>query len=467
MNQGDPPDSSGAAATPGRWRSWLHRLVKAEPQEVTSLLVSCVYFFSLLCSYYILRPVRDEMGIRAGVENLQWLFTGTFVVMLLAVPAFGALAARLPRARLLPAVYLFFIANILLFSLSFRLAPGNLWTTYALYVWTSVFNLFVVSVFWSFMADLFDKQQARRLFAFIAAGGSAGAVVGPLLTVWLTGIGVGPVGLLPISAAVLSVALVCIRFLSRHAGEVAEPAARQSESPTQELRAREEGRAVGGSVLGGLSLFLRSGYLAAIGALILLYTMVQTFMYFEQAHIVKAAFPDQSTARTQLFGTIDLVVNTLTIITQIFITGRLAARFGMARTLTMIPALTLVGFVFLGLAPVLSVLVTVQVLRRAGNYGILRPTREMLFTVVGREAKYKAKNFIDTVVYRGGDALTGWLFAGLLSVGLGLSAMAFVGVFIAAAFAVTAWLLGRYHDTLRGPVEASTVQDGASGKSTA
>jgi AAA family ATP:ADP antiporter len=426
---------------PMRWRATF----RIEDHELGAVLWSCAYFFCLLCSYYILRPVRDEMGIVGGVEQLQWLFTGTFVVMLLVVPLFGAATRRFARRTLLPAVYLFFIANLVIFFVLFNSDIATRHVARMFFIWLSVFNLFVVSVFWSFMADLFSNAQARRLFGLIAAGGSAGAVLGPALTAMLVK-SLGPVNLLLVSAAFLLGAVTCIRQLVRWA-DAAVPVADEHAEPVPMARAATDAP-MGGGILAGLSLLFRSPYLLGIALYILLYTWLATFLYFEQAHIVKAAYTDSAT-RTQVFAGMDLAVNSLTIVTQLFITARLVERLGLPMTLALVPALMLLGFAALGAAPVLGVLVGFQVMRRAGNYAVAKPAREMLFTVVSREEKYKAKNVIDTLVYRGGDAASGWLFAGLTGLGLSLSALAFVAIPVALVFALTALWLGHRQEDLR------------------
>ena len=413
----------------------LRRIVDVKLGEVTALLWSFAYFFCVLCSYYILRPLRDEMGIEGGVNNLQWVFVGTFVAMLFAVPLFGALAARLPRHRLLPLVYYFFIVNLLVFFLLLKSGIATAAVARAFFIWVSVFNLFVVSVFWSYMADLYNNEQARRLFGFIAAGGSAGAVVGPLLTASLVR-SLGMVNLLLASAALLLLAIVCIRALARWA---------MDELPA---RAAQADRPIGGGMLNGVQQVLRSPYLLGICVYILLYTMLSTFLYFEQARIVADSFSDP-TSRTRLFALMDLAVNALTILGQVLVTARIIARFGVSVTLSLIPATVALGFLALAAFPTLAVLVTFQVVRRAGNFAVARPTREILYTVVSREQKYKSKNFIDTVVYRGGDAVSGWLYAGLAAVGMGLSAIALVAVPVALVWLYTGVALGRKQETLR------------------
>jgi AAA family ATP:ADP antiporter len=428
--------------------SLLQRLVPARPGELRALAWSFLYFFSLLCGYYVLRPVRDEMGIQGGVENLQWVFTGTFVVMLAAVPLYGWAVARLPRRRLLPAVYLFFIANLLVFHLLMDAGIAPAGTARAFFIWVSVFNLFVVSVFWSFMADLFSNVQARRLFGFIAAGGSAGAVTGPALTTALAPL-LGPANLLLVSAALLAVALLCI-------GRLLAWSATPSGTSAQATAAA---RGTGGGLWAGLRQVLVSRYLLGICLYILLYTTLSTFLYFEQAHIVRDAFDDPG-ERTRLFAAIDLAVNVLTIVVQLFFTARVVRWLGVGGALALVPLGVAAGLVALGAFPGLIALVSVQVLRRAGGYAVSRPAREMLFTVVDREARYKAKNVIDTLVYRGGDAASAWLYTGFAALGLGLGAIAFIGVPLALLWAYNGVLLGRRQERLREHGNAGGTENG-------
>ncbi len=419
----------------------LKRLVDIEQEELRAVLWSFSYFFALLCSYYIVRPMRDEMGIAGGIENLQWLFTGTFVVMLAAVPLFGWVTSRFGRRRFLPMVYLFFIVNLLVFFALFTFEIRYTWVARAFFIWASVFNLFVVSVFWSFMADLFSNAQAKRLFGFIAAGGTAGAITGPLLTASLAQF-LGPANLLLISVACLSWALVCVSRLIAWQGrlEPEEKSHPANSKPTAD-------RPLGGSLMAGIFLVLRSPYLLGICLLMLLFTTLATFLYFQQAQIVRDSFSDSAT-RTAVFAGIDLAVNSLTILIQLLFTGRLIQWLGLPITLALVPLLLAAGFLAIGLAPGLSVLVVVQVIRRAGNYAIMRPAREMLYVVLGREEKYKAKNFIDTVVYRGGDAVSAWAYDGLRLLGLSLSAIAYVAVPLAMLWAGIAYRLGQQQAVL-------------------
>ncbi len=415
-------------------RKRLSRFVSAEPHELRALVWSFLYFFVLLCAYYILRPIRDEMGIRGGVENLQWLFTATFVTMLCVVPLYGWVSSRYSRGKFLFSVYGFFIANIVLFYFLFAAAVHPAWVARVFFVWLSVFNLFVVSVFWSFMVELYDHDQSKRLFGFIAAGGSAGAILGPVLTATLA-VPLGTRNLLWISVFLLGVALYCIFQLRKWA--------ERSNPSNQRLGSHP----IAGGWFDGLIRIGRSPYLLGICLYVLLYTTLATFLYFIQAEIVRDAF-FSSEERTRMFALIDFATNATTIGLQLFVTGRLATRFGLSVTLALVPSLLAVGFVALATAPVLIVLVVVQVLRRSGNYAIARPGREMLYTVLPVVDKYKSKNAIDTVVYRGGDAISGWAYAGLTAAGLSMAGIAWVAVPIAIIWSAAGWLLGGVRDRL-------------------
>jgi AAA family ATP:ADP antiporter len=412
---------------PSRTAGLLARAVDLRPGEVAALLLSFAYFFCLLSGYYVLRPLREEMGIASGVEHLQWLFSGTFAAMLAAVPVFGWVVARLPRRRFVPLVYRFFAANILVFFALFTLDVGGVGTARAFYIWVSLFNLFVVSVFWSVMADLFTNEQGRRLFGFIAAGGSAGALVGPSLTAALA-VPLGPINLLLIAVVLLELAAQCARLLFRHAATTSD-----SHAPAAPI---------GGSILAGFTEVLRSRYLAGICLYMLLFTATSTFLYFEQANIVARAFDDPA-ERTRLFALVDLAVGLLTLATQLFATGRLMRWLGVTGALVAAPVLTVAGFLALAAVPTLALVVAFQALRRAANFAVSQPAREVLFTVIGREAKYKSKNFIDTAVYRGGDAASGWAFAGLRGLGLDITAIALAAVPLALAWLATGLYLGR------------------------
>ena len=417
----------------------LERVVAVRPGEARALGWSFAYFFCLLAGYYVLRPLRDEMGIAGGVRNLQWLFTATFFVMLAAVPVFGAVVARLPRRRFVPLVYHFFVANIAIFWLLLTFDVGKVHVARVFFVWISVFNLFAVSVFWSFMADLYASEQGKRLFGFIAAGGSAGALVGPAVTVGLA-VPLGPVNLLIVAAVLLELAVVCARRLEAAAPrvQIAASAAAAESMP----EARRETRGLGGGWLDGITMVLRSPYLGGIALWVCLLSLAGTFLYFQQANIVAAASDDPA-VRTRIFASIDLAIGILTIIVQCLATGRLIARFGVGPAAAFLPVVFALGFLALAFTPMLLVVIAFQAIQRTANFAISNPAREILFTVLEREEKYKAKNVIDIVVFRGADAVTGWLFATLRAAGLELSMISLATVPIAAAWAALAIGLGR------------------------
>lgn len=418
-------------------RNTLGRIVAVSPGEIQALLWSFAYFFFLLAAYYVLRPVRDEMGIAGGVKNLPWLFTATFVVMLVVLPVFGAMVARIPRRRFIPLVYHFFVANILIFwlLLTFNIAMAD--TARVFFVWISVFNLFAVSVFWSFMADLYSSEQGKRLFGFIAAGGSAGALLGPLIAVGLAE-PIGRANLLLIAALLLELAVLCAMRLESAAlvlkdGNASPAAAGQRES------------GLGGSWTAGLVMVMRSPYLAGIALWVALLSLAGTFLYFQQANIV-AALTDDPNKRTAVFAQIDLAVSLLTITVQFIVTGKIIRRFGAGPAAAFLPLIFAAGFLALALTPMLWVVIAFQAVQRAANFAISNPARELLFTAVDREEKYKAKYVIDNVVFRGGDAASGWLFHALRGFGMELGAIALATVPVALGWLALALALGRAHE---------------------
>jgi AAA family ATP:ADP antiporter len=455
----------------GAWESGvlrrLRRMVDFEPGEARGMLWAFSYYFCLLCSYYILRPIRDEMGIAGGVDKLQWLFMATFLAMLGIVPLFGWLTSRVPRKRFLPYAYVFFIGNMLVFYGLFRSGVSHAHVARVFFVWVSVFNLFVVSVFWSFMTDIFSDAQSRRLFGFIAAGGSAGALTGPVIAGSLAHV-VGVTNLLLFSAAFLVWVLLCIKQLASWESAMRHKRPRSTQDEERVPAPRmpsmvEEGHDVmlSDGLWDGIRLVIKSPYLLGVCALILLFTTLSTFLYFQQALIVEEAF-SKPASRTAMFAAMDFSVNALTLFVQVFLTGRIVAALGLPWALAIIPLFLVLGFGALAVAPVLSVFVVVQVLRRSGNYALMKPAREMLYVILSRDEKYKAKNFIDTAVYRGGDAISAWLFAGLRGLGLSLGQTAWVAVPIAGLWAWVAFRLGQKHDRLAersvAKVELSAVR---------
>ncbi|UFN50318.1 MFS transporter [Roseomonas sp. OT10] len=425
--------ASDAGAPEGAARRLLRRAIDVRPEEVAALGWSWLYVFSILSAYYVLRPIRDEAGVQGGVDNLAWLFTATLLAMLAVNPAFAALVRRLPRVRFITIAYRFFMLNLVAFIALFGLAPPewNTWIGRVFFVWTSVFNLFVVSVFWAFIVDVFDREQGKRLFGFLAAGATLGAILGSSITSGLVA-WTGTTPLLLASILLLELSVLAVRRLS----VIAEGFRR-----TPGEAARDEAP-IGGGIWAGLTHTFRSPYLLGLAGFILLYSVTSTFLYFEQASIVASAFASRA-ARTAYFANVDLLVNTLTLLIQLFLTSRLLGALGVGATLAALPLFSMFGFGALALWPGLAVLVAAQVARRVSNFALARPSREVLFTVLPREDKYKAKSFIDTVVYRAGDQIGSWSYAGLAALGLGLGGVAVVGVPLSLAWLLLALWLGR------------------------
>jgi ATP:ADP antiporter, AAA family len=401
---------------------WLARVVAVRPEEVRALLWSFAYFFCLLAGYYILRPLRDEMGVAGGVKNLQWLFTATFLTMLAAVPCYGALVARVPRRLFIPLVYHFFVANLAIFWLLLELGIDRALVARVFFVWVSVFNLFAVSVFWSFMADTYRPEQAKRLYGFIAAGGTAGGLAGPAITIVLAQ-AIGTVHLVVVAALLLEAAVLCVTRL-----EPSQEAARQAR--------------VGGRAFDGLAMVLRSPYIAGILLWVALLSVVATFLYFAQAQIVADTSSDPA-VRTRIFATVDLAVGVLTLALQFVATGKIIERFGVGPALALVPLVFAGGFAVLAATPVLVVVIAFQALQRTANFAISNPAREVLFTVLARDEKYKAKNVIDTLGARGADAAGGWLITALRALGMQTRELALVAIGLAACGFVISVALGR------------------------
>ena len=419
---------------------WLARLMPATPQERAAALWSFAYFFALLAGYYVLRPLRDQMGIAGGVKNLPWLFTATFLTLLVAQPLYGALVARLPRARFIPIVYHFFVFNLLVFWALLTFDIETAVVARVFFVWVSVFNLFAVAVFWSFMADLFTSEQGKRLFGFIGAGGTAGALLGPIITIWLS-VPLGPVNLMIAGVIFLELAVFCVYRLERN---VVVYARAQEQMQTE---------SIGGSAFAAIPELVRSPYILGIGVWVALLSYAATIVYFEQAHIVSEAVKSAG-LQTRIFASIDLAVSLLTLITQLLITGQVLKRVGTGVAAAALPAVYIVGFAVLAVIPTLIVVVTVQVVQRWMNFAIANPARQLFFTVVTREEKYKAKNLVDVVVYRGSDALSGWIFDTLQGLGLKLGAIALCSVPVVAGWAVLSLVLGREQEKRSTPSPA-------------
>jgi AAA family ATP:ADP antiporter len=407
----------------------VRRLTSAREDEVAPTLWATTYGFFIMFSYYILRAVRDEIStVNRG--NLQILWTATFLTMLVVVPLYSWIGSRLSRAVFVPLANRFLIANLVAFYAALELLPigARPWIDRAFYVWASMFALFVVTVFWGFMADLFRNEQGKRLFGFIAVGSSLGGIAGSTVTATLVQM-VPRFTLLLIACIPLEVASQCVGVLHRRFGGGEDPA-------------RIENRPLGGSAWSGIRIIFGSPYLLAIASFIALMTFSSTVLYFQQANVVGTAISDRA-ARTALLARIDLWSNVFTIVLQVYLAERIIRWAGIGTTLAVLPVLTCLGFLGFFAFPTLWAIVVMQVAYRALRYGFTKPAREVLFTVVSREEKYKSKAFIDAAIYRGGDLASGWIYAGLAWLGLTVGVISLVAAPLAALWALIAVRLGR------------------------
>jgi len=421
--------SEPTGATPVFVRRLMSRLGTVEAGEERATLLAATYFFFALASYFILRAVRDAAGVAAGTDKLPWLFTGTLITTLLMNPVYSAIVAKLPVRRFIPIVYRVFIALLLIFAGIIKYGPAS-WEPFlgpAFWILTSIYSLFIPSVFWGFMADTFRPDQGKRLFGFISVGGTLGALVGAFLTSRLAQT-VGTPVLMIMSVALLECAVQAVKRF---------PSSFRAETRTRDAAQQS----VGGSSLSGISHVLTSPYLLGICAYMLLFTIGSTILYFQQAEIVGARYTDRE-ARTAFLASVDTVVQGLTILAQLFVTGRVLKWVGVGATLAIMPILSVVGFTALGTWGTLAVFVVFQVMRRAGEYAFGKPAREVLFTVVPPEDKYKAKNFIDTFVYRGGDQIGAWSYAGLSAAGMAVSSIALFAAPMSLVWLGVAFWLG-------------------------
>ncbi len=417
-------------------KSLLSDIFGVQRHEFAAVAWSFAYFFCVLSSYYIIRPVREEMGVGSGPNTIPYLFIGTFVTMIFATSAFGWVASRFPRRRFLPWVYLFFIANMLIFWAVFSqlrdTGEDYVWLGRVFFVWVSVFNLFVVSVFWSFMADIYTREQGRRLFGLITSGGSIGAVIGGIVTSTLV-TRIGFQNLLPISAAVLLVAVLCIGRLKdwvhqEHEDEIEETV--ESEKP------------LGGNAYAGITHLFSSNYFLGIATMSVVASLLGTALYMFRAELIETAIlsPD---ARTQFFSNMNVAQNTLAIVAQMFLVKQVVTRFGIGRSLSLFPLVSILGFVLLALEPTLMAVAVLDVVRRGLGFGFAKPSTDMLYSVVTPEEKYKTKNAIDTAVYRGGDVFGTWTVKLMSLLGMGMAAISLFMVPFAVVTVIVALWLGR------------------------
>lgn len=412
-------------------REHIREFAGLDKRTKLAIAWSFAYFFCVLCSYYIIRPLRDAMSVTVGPDRLEALFFIVFFVMLAAVPLFGWVVRRFPRRWVAPAVYAFFIANLGIFWLVMSQHDSDQWVASAFFVWVGVFNLFVVSLFWIVMSDIWSAADAKRFYGVIAAGGSAGAVVGPILTRVLVK-QLGSANLLLISALFLGIAVFCAIRLRRLTFSAApEPGVVSHDAPA------------GGNLIAGALRVLDQPYLGQIALWVLATNLISTFFYFEQARIVKAALPDRAD-QIQLFAAMDTAANALMILAQLLITGALIRRIGVGLAIAALPVSALVALAALSMAPVLTVIVAIVVAERTIGFALANPAFKTLYTVVAPEDKYKSQNFIDTVVFRGGDAASGWIFnSGVKSLGLATHIVAVAAVPIVLAWIILSFRLGR------------------------
>jgi AAA family ATP:ADP antiporter len=443
----DVRSESTAGRHDARLASLVHRLVAVQPEELPLLLAAFATLFCMFFSYTILRPIRDTMGITSGVEKLPYLFWGTFIAMLALQPVYGWLTSRFRRPVFLPWVYAFFTLNLVCFYLWFNLQQDHTWIARTYYVWVSVFNFFIVAVFWSLMADVFTREQAGRMFGFIAAGASTGGLLGPLVAGRLA-VPLGTLNLLLISAALLVGALFFMRRVIRWH--------RQFGSGT---RGDEVDAPLGGHMLAAFHQVIRSPYLLGLALFVILLSWVSTFLYLEQQAFVAKVFATRD-ERTRFFSNVDFWVQAFSLLTQLLLFGRLFKWIGLRALLVCVPLIMTAGYAIFALLPSFAVLVGVLAVRRVGEYAITRPCRDSLYTVCTREEKYKAKSLIDTFIYRGGDATSASVYQ-LLTGGLGLghAGIGWVGACVSALWMAIALALGKSHER-GGPVLNARAQGG-------
>ena len=418
------------------------RIVDVKREEIRALWLGFAFHFLILTGYYITKPIRDSIGA-SSMDALPWMFTATLIAMLMANAAFAATVARMSRRKFLPLAYGFFIVVFGLFFIAMRTRPAaeQVWISRGFFVWVSVFNLFNTAIFWAFMTDLFTVEQGKRLYGFIAVGGTLGAITGAYITKHYVG-DIGPANLLIIAAVMFFLAGTLVRFFPSGFTEQDKPKAKP-EAP------------IGGSVWSGLTHIFHSPYLLGLAGSMLLYTTTSTWAYFQQSELAGGVLKT-GTSRTEFFGNLEIWVNSLTLLIQIFLTGRLLKWFGVGFTLFALPFVSMVGFGVMGAAASLAMLAVFQVTRRAAAYALMRPSREILFTVLKREDKYKVKSVTDTLGYRTGDQIGAWSYHGLQALGLNLSSISFIAVPVVAGWCALSLWLGRKQVALAAKQEPAS-----------
>ena len=430
---------------------FIERVFGPKRHEYAAVAWSFAYFFCVLSSYYIIRPVREEMAIGGGPNTIPLLFIGTFVTMMFATSIFGWVASRYSRRVFLPWVYLFFISNILIFGFVFSEARDSgadyVWLGRVFFVWLSVFNLFVVSVFWSFMADIYTREQGRRLFGLITSGGSIGALIGGLITSSLSTT-IGFQNLLPLSAALLLFAIICI-------GRLKDWVHHEHEDDIEQTV--ESHKPLGGNPFAGITHLFSSKYFLAIALMSLVASLLGTALYMFRAELISEAIADAD-ARIRFFSNMNNAANTLALIAQMFLVKQVVTRFGIGRSLFLFPLASIIGFAVLALEPTLMAVAILDVVRRGLGFGFAKPATDMLYSVVTPEEKYKTKNAIDTAIYRGGDVVGTWTIRLMSIIGLSIAGIAIAMVPFAVVSAIVALWLGRDYKRKAKALKLSGVE---------
>ncbi|MDA8929296.1 MFS transporter [Gammaproteobacteria bacterium] len=411
--------------------NFLKTASKVKEKEVKAVIFSFLFVVVLMSAYYILRPVRDAMASDWTDSEVSWLWTLNFFISTAIVALYGVMVSKFRFRLLVPTMYGIFAVSFIIFYALGSVFEDRTVIDKSFYVWVSVFSLFHISVFWTFMSELFSKEQSGRLFGIIAVGASVGGLIGPSTTAFFS-VSLGTDNLMLIASMMLFIPIPIIFYLQ---------SLKAKELNNEALDIPISNQSIGGNPLSGFKMFFSNPYLLSIGLFIFLYTGISSFVYFELKNLLSDfSRPERSVIWAQM----DLAVNVLAISTGLFATSRIVMKFGMPITIAMVPIMICIGLLVLAISPLLGVVVVLQVIRRAGNYAVTRPAREMLFTLVNQETRFKAKPVIDIVAYRGGDMLTAWLFTGLTQgLGLGLAAVAAVGAGIASLWALVGIYLGK------------------------
>ncbi len=402
-------------------------------REVKAVIFSFLFVVVLMTAYYILRPVRDAMASDWTDAEVSWLWTLNFFISTGIVALYGMAVSKFRFRLLVPTMYSIFAGSFVMFYLLGSISDDRTLIDKAFYVWVSVFSLFNISIFWSFMSELFSKEQSGRLFGIIAVGASVGGLIGPSITAFFS-VSIGIDNLMLIASMMLLIPIPIIFYLQSKATDL----------NNEKLDLTPTSHPIGGNPIAGFKMLFSNPYLMLIALFIFLYTGISSFIYFELKNLLSDLSRPE---RSAIWAQMDLAVNILSISIGLFATGRIVGKFGMPVTIAMVPVMVCVGLLILAISPLLGVVMILQIIRRAGNYGMTRPAREMLFTLVDRETRFKAKPVIDIVAYRGSDMLMAWLFTGLTQgLGLGLAAVAGVGAGIAALWSLVGIYLGRWFE---------------------